>query len=114
MVTDEKEIVNLEKLANAMAKFMELSVDNRYNPIGLFSRTFILKNLFKFTDEELKQNEEYLINEKAEEERRRKLVRNKLRLKSIESTFEELGDSDVPMDATECDSSSECESKSKW
>ena len=54
-----------------------------------------------------------MINEKAEEERRRKLIRNKLRLKSIESTFEELGDSDVPMDATECDSPTEY-LNSKW
>ena len=113
MVTDEKEIAKLEKLSNALAKFMELSVENRYNPLGgLFSRTFILKNIFKFTDEELKQNEDCIINERAEEERRKKLVRNKIRLKDIASTFEELGNSDVPMDATECDSLSEY--KSKW
>lgn len=73
------------RLADALPRLMELS-NGRYGD-KVFSKNFILKNIFGFTDDELAENEKGIIEEKAELEFRKKQIEAKVRAKEVNSDF---------------------------
>lgn len=74
------------KLADALPRLLEL-FSNRYGD-KTFSRKFLLKHILGFTDEELAENEKWIIEEKADAEVRRKKIEAKIREKTANSDFE--------------------------